>query len=181
LPFKNLRWEWIAISAVIAISVLLGGTHIYERFWVNKHLSVALSAVQGVEEWSLKTVDGEKVLQVKLGRVDNLAKTCQLLLQETEKCLGKGKWKIQLVDKRTPELEDALQKLQYPIYEALMQGNFTSLERAVQNEAAKRNIDKWDVQINNYQIILSLQKGEGYLYEIIPREPDLAPPIATVN
>lgn len=181
LPFKNLRWERVVIAMLFTLAFLLGVTQIYERFWVSRHLGAALAAVPGVEEWSLETVAGEKILRVKLGQVDNLGKTCQLLLKETEKCLGRENWEIQLSDKRTPELENTLRKLQYPLYEALAQGNFTSLEKAIQEEAARSGIDKWDLQINNYQVMLYLQKGSGYLYEIIPRQPDKAPPIVTAG
>ncbi|MDH7478797.1 MAG: hypothetical protein QHH02_02175 [Syntrophomonadaceae bacterium] len=181
MSFRDVRWPIIILILVLTLGLLLGASQLYQRIYVEAPLQQVLQGHQEIKEWNLNKNPKAKTLTIKMGPVKNLLETCTQIKKEAEPFLGKEGWELQVLDQRSPELEQFFYSIQYVVFEALAQGNFTSLAETLEQEAEKAGLDRYAIYVNNHYLFLQLQDGEANLYEILPRKAEEKPPVTIVG
>jgi len=161
---KLQRAGLIVLVALVTLGVLTGVQFGWKKFMLDGPVKVKLSTVQGVSGVSLDQEKTKGIIEVMLTDVPNLKETAQSVLEAA------GGSKVKLLDKRTPELLAVMEKTRFDIEEAMMRGNFTAMEKAIDGAAKSAKLDRYGVYMDSDNIYLQLHKGENYLYQIFPRK-----------
>ncbi len=156
------RIALISLIGILVFGLLLGGQLVYKNKWVNGTLTKESQRIQGVLSAKIATYDGQSELVVQTSGIDNLQKA-SLELQRIS-----GMRPIRFVDQRTPELENIFQKMQFPIQEGIVRGNFTEMEQTLR-ELADKNEVNLSLAMDNSAIYLTLTKEESQLVAVLER------------
>lgn len=181
MSFRDVRWPAVILVLVLTLGLLLGVNQLYQRIYVEAPLQQTLQSHPEIKEWNLKKDPKTDVLTIRLGPVKNLLEACTLIQKEVEPFLGKEGWELQILDQRSPELEQFFYSIQYVVYEALAQGSFTFLAETLKQEAEKMGLDSYAIYVNNHYLFIQLQDGEANLYEILPRRVEEMPPVTVTG
>jgi hypothetical protein len=125
-------------------------------------LSKESKQIQGVLSAKIATYDGQSELVVQTSGIDNLQKS-SLELQRIS-----GMRPIRFLDQRTPELDDIFQKMQFPIQEGIIRGNFTEMEQTLRELADKNGVNL-SLAMDNSAIYLTLTKEDHQLVAVLER------------
>ena len=156
------RIALISLIAIIVFGSLLGGELVYKRVWINDALSQETMQVHGISSAKMKSIDGKTELLIQTNQIDDLQKVSQQLQQIA------GVNPIRLVDRRTPELVNLFQSMQFPIQEGIENGNFSQMKLALQELADEAGVDI-NLTMDNAAIYLTLTREEGQLVAVIER------------
>lgn len=168
MQIKGFRVIVIATAIIVTLALLFGIKYVNERFNIEKPLFKMYSETKLVLKPSIDKEGDTTTITLTLKKTDNLYSAYQDIKSDTEKVLGDKKFQIKILDKRSPELEEAYRDSQFVVYEALAKGNYTSIPAEVARYAAAKGA-KAKVYIDGENIYVSLYKGDNYLYEIISR------------
>lgn len=168
VQIKGFRVIVIATAIIVTLALLFGIKYVNERFNIEKPLFKMYSETKLVLKPSIDKEGDTTTITLTLKKTDNLYSAYQDIKSDTEKVLGDKKFQIKILDKRSPELEEAYRDSQFVVYEALAKGNYTSIPAEVARYAAAKGA-KAKVYIDGENIYVSLYKGDNYLYEIISR------------
>jgi len=169
LSLKELRWTSVVIGMLLSFGTLIAGNLLYQQYLVKAPLEDALSQRTEIMDWSLQKETNKTVLIIELGPVSNLKESCSFIQEITSRYLGDDGVEILIADHRTPELEEVKYALQFSLYEALAQGNFTKMSEMVNTEVEKAKLSKHQVFVDENYLYIQLFRDEDYLYEVIPR------------
>lgn len=181
MSFREIRWAPVLVILTLTIGILLGANSFYHRVYVDTPLKRIMQNHPEVKEWSIIKDGKQNTLTVKLGTVDNLLETCTNIQREVEPYLGKEGWQMRVTDERSSELEQVFYSMQYVVYEALTQGNFTYLADTLKRDSASAGLDGSAIYVNSYNLYIQMQKGGVSLYEILPRKVDDKPPVLIIG
>lgn len=142
---------------------------VYERLVVGP-LRAELSALPGIDS---VTVSGRgDSLRVIVTPEDDapLAALYADVLETTTARLGAGAEKsIELLDTRTPLLEEVYEQLRFAIEEAVATGRFTRLTASVGEVSQAFGLDRHAIYIDAERIYLELETDRHRLLAVIPR------------
>jgi hypothetical protein len=172
LSLRELRWTTVLLGILLSFGTLILGNWLYQQYLVKAPLGEALSQRPEIQDWSLQKDSRQTRLIIELGPVDNLQETCKFIHKTTRQYLGDEGIEIVLADQRTPELKAVKYNLQFPLYEAIAQGNFTNLARLVNLEAEQAKLNQHQIFIDENYLYIQLFQDSAYLYEVVPRHPD---------
>jgi len=82
-------------------------------------------------------------------------------------------YQLVLLDSRTPRLQVLFEDFQFSIQEAISTGSFEEMHQTVRKIAEAENVN-YKISVDSYNVYVQLRDQKGYLYEIIPRWPQLA-------
>jgi len=169
---RSFRWEHLALSAVLAMSLLSLGYYCYENLGVKKPLEKAISSDPDVLWVRIDDRGGQTVLEVALGPVSDLSQTYTRLYNTAGRFLDAEELDLRIADKRDPHLEELYKAIHYYLEEASIRGNFgTMIEKCREILEADQSVD-YDVTVDHERIYVQMVKGENYLYEVIARVKD---------
>ncbi len=172
MSLRELRWTTVLLGVLLSFGTLILGNWLYQQYLVKAPLGEALSQRPEIQDWSLQKDSRQTRLIIELGPVANLQETCKFIQKTSSQYLGDEGIEIVLADHRTPELKAVEYNLQFPVYEALAQGNFTNLARLVRQEAEQAKLNQHQIFIDEHYLYIQLFQESAYLYEVIPRYPD---------
>ncbi|NPV92271.1 MAG: hypothetical protein HPY50_16020 [Firmicutes bacterium] len=181
MSFRELRWAPVLVILTLTVGLLMGANSFYHRAYIDTPMKRIMDAHPEVKSWSLDKEGKQNTLTVKLGTVDNLLETCTIIQKEVEPYLGKDGWQMRVTDERSDDLEQVFYSMQYVVYEALTQGNFTFLADTLKREAARAGLDSSAIYVNSYNLYIQMKKDGVSLYEVLPRKVDDKPPVLIIG
>ncbi|WP_425802319.1 hypothetical protein ACHOLT_15215 [Desulfitobacterium sp. Sab5] len=152
----------VSLIGMLIFGLLLGGQILYKNNWTNGQLVKDSRQISGVLSAQVVTENGQQILEVKVDHVQNLKKVGEQLENIA------GQRPIRFNDQRTPELEKVLAQMEFPLQESVARGNFTEMQRKLQELADQAGVTL-ELSMDNEGIYLNLTKGQAQLVEVIER------------
>lgn len=152
----------VSLIGMLIFGLLLGGQILYKNNWTNGQLAKDSRAISGILSAQVVTENGRQILEVKVDRVQNLEKVGEQLESIA------GQRPIRFNDQRTPELENVLAQMEFPLQESVARGNFTEMQQKLQDLAVQAGVTL-ELSMDDEGIYVTLTKGEGQLVEVIER------------
>lgn len=152
----------ISFIGILIFGLLLGGTFVYQKKWVDVSILRQSQQIPGVI--SAKTVqnNGQKEMLVGTNHLSNLRKTSQ----ELEKLAGN--LPIRYLDRTNNDLNKLFGQMQFALQEGISRGNFTEMEQNVKNQADKAGI-QLELEMDSDAIYVVMTQGDAQLIEVIER------------
>ncbi len=169
--FQNMRLSTVVIAMIITLSVLFGGKYVYELN-ANQDLLQKIRSVAAVEEVKIARDERPPTVYLQLSEVDDLGKVYRQIRKIVDTYLGQ-EYQVVLVDRRTKKLEEVFNECQFSVYEAISTGQYQQMSRVVK-ETAKNSGVAVRISMDSSNIYLQFKDSGDYLYEVIPRWPQLA-------
>ncbi|HKM39176.1 MAG TPA: hypothetical protein VJ036_02800 [bacterium] len=168
MRYRGYRVDVIIAIALLTVPILLGAQSIHRQIWMERPLSKDLQAIAGVKTATVNRKPDRYDIILNLLIVDSLPIVYRQAVCIAEKHLKSLPFSIQLIDNRTPNLEDLYWQMQIYIEEAVMLGNFgaaaTNLHRLAFNAGAETQF-----YVDKDHIYLELRQNETYLYAVRER------------
>ena len=152
----------ISFIGILIFGLLLGGTFVYQKKWVDVSILHQSQQISGVI--SAKTVqsNGQKELLVGTNHLSNLRETSQ----ELEKLAGN--LPIRYLDRTNDSLNILFGQMQFAIQEGISRGNFIEMEQSLKNQADKAGI-QLELEMDSDAIYVVMNQGNAQLIEVIER------------
>ena len=152
----------ISFIGILIFGLLLGGTFVYQKKWVDVSILHQSQQISGVI--SAKTVqsNGQKELLVGTNHLSNLRETSQ----ELEKLAGN--LPIRYLDRTNDNLNILFGQMQFAIQEGISRGNFIEMEQSLKNQADKAGI-QLQLEMDSDAIYVVMNQGNAQLIEVIER------------
>ena len=166
---KNFKWHAAVLAFIVTLGIATGAVLLRQRQMIDAPLLKRISELEPVREVRLEE-DGEKVIIITLGYVDDLQKTYRQLHEVISEMLGGEAYRLVIVDNRNEPLEDAYFAVHLELYESDQNGNFAAAGEAVNAKLAALGLDDYRYAVDDKYIYLQLKKGDAWLYEIISRQ-----------
>lgn len=174
---KNLRWPLIAASLLMTVAILWGVSWGLRATTQDSPLHAFLKSQPAVAAFKVERDGGQRVAKVQLKPVDDLGETYRSLEEGMERIVGPNQIRLQVEDRRTPQLKEAFYRINPVIHEAMFTGRFANLVDEVESRAAHLGVERARVQIDDKNVYLQLHRGSDYLYAV-QRRPGTAPAAA---
>ncbi|WPD20039.1 hypothetical protein [Thermaerobacter composti] len=168
---KPLQIRWVAVTAALTLGVLLFANVLYQEQAKAAPLERALETVPGVTAVQVQREDGRWRVRVQLGAVDLLPATYQALRERADRHLGPGRYELELVDRRTPELEKAFYEVSYFVEEGRSRGDYARAAQQVAAAGRRLGLDRARLYVDAEFLYLELARGDGVLYAVMPLRP----------
>ncbi len=152
----------ISLIGILIFGLLLGGTFVYQKKWVDVSIMRQSQQIPGVI--SAKTVqnNGQKEMVVETNHLSNLRQTSQ----ELEKLAGN--LPIRYLDRTNDSLNKLFGQMQFALQEGISRGNFTEMEQNVKNQADKAGV-QLELEMDSDAIYVVMTQGDAQLIEVIER------------
>lgn len=171
MNLQGIKWPLVALMTIVTFGFLLGGFQLFKEQSIDRPLVKLFAEVAAVQDVKMEEGHEATTIRVKLGPVDDLRKTYQDLQRRAGQIDGLGPHRIQVEDVRTPELQQAFDRLHFAIQEANATGAFTKMARDIDEMAPSLGLDKHRIFVDEQRIYVALYRGGAYLYEVVPRVP----------
>ncbi len=174
MPLQQWRIPTIVAAMLITLALLLGGQFFYEKYFVKDGLDREVAKVAAADEVRVDKDEKPPVVYVRISQVQDLQTDYQELTDVIRKQLGPG-YKVVLLDNRTPKLQSLYEQCAFAIQEAIATGSYQTMQKTVSQLAAADKAQS-NISVDSYNVYLELkdEQGPGYLYEVIPRQPQVA-------
>jgi hypothetical protein len=158
----------VLITLILTVALLVGVHQAYIRLMVERPLVTELARISGLEAVELRTIGDKYLVNLKLGKVDDLAALYRQIEDAVTSSLTPGSFVLNIADRRTSDLENLYYRVHYYIEEALVQGNFSTAAGRIHAEARAVGVEDrfW---VDGDYVYLELVSGDHYLYEVRPR------------
>ncbi|WP_242822469.1 hypothetical protein [Thermaerobacter marianensis] len=168
---RPLQIRWVAFTAAITLGVLLLASLFYQEQAKAAPLERDLAAVPGVAAVQVERDAGRWHVRVQLGAVDLLPATYRELRDRADRRLGPDRYELELVDRRTPELEEAFYQVSYFVEEGRTRGDYAEAARQVEAAGRRLGLDRARLYVDAEFVYLELVRGDGVLYAVMPLRP----------
>lgn len=174
--FRNMRYSpdiqkmvIIAIAFAVTVSFGLGALKLVHAERVRKPVMAELKQVPGVSDVNLSDRDGLTDVEVKLASVPDFRKSYRGIESTLRGILGDRMGRVSVSDRRTAAVEEAFYRMHFSLEEGVATGRFTAMELQIDAIARSASLDRYRVFVEPERVLVQLHKGEGYLYEVVPR------------
>jgi hypothetical protein len=168
MNLHQIRWPVVLLALAVSLGGLFGAGFLLKSQTVDQPLHEMLARAPQVESYTVVRSDDRQTITVRLKEAADLKKAYGDLDQEVRKILKAVPYEIKVEDRRTPELEQAAQRLDLYVQEALATGQFATMAERIEAEAAKVGA-RASVAVDGQRVYVSIRKGDGYLYEVVQR------------
>ncbi|HHW41126.1 MAG TPA: hypothetical protein GXX19_08260 [Syntrophomonadaceae bacterium] len=172
MPVRQLNITTVVIALIISLGLMLGGQYLYEKYYVKESVKEKIASVVKVDEVRIAKQEQPPTVYIRTSQIDDLQTVYQKVEKIVRQELGTD-YQVVFLDRRTPKLTEIYENSQFAIQEAIATGSFQKMHRSVQNLAEANHVD-YRVTVDSFNIYLQLRDGQGYLYEVIQRSPQLA-------
>lgn len=163
------RIDVVLLAFGLGLLVALGGQQVYLWWQVEAPLVAELTELDGVEEVRLEEGPGGKhEAWVSLGAEARLIDLYGPLTRRLQDRLGSDV-SLVLVDRRSPELQQAWDTLSFMVQEGAATGELDLMRRRVETWAAAKGLSA-QLFVDDRYIYASLKKGGHYLYDVVSRQ-----------
>ena len=163
----NFRWRMLLLGLAAGLVLFFGGQWLFEWSTVREPLRRALSANPAVESFTV-TYRPTVVITANLAPTEDLRAVYRDLHDAVARALGTRPFRLELRDRRNPQLEEVLYRSQYSIYRAAADGDFPAMAEVVEREAERARV-RARVFVDEANIYVQLRQDEAYLYAVVPR------------
>jgi hypothetical protein len=167
MQWQGFRIPIVITSLVVGLLLLVGAQWLFNRYNYEQPLEDLMKGSKAVQSYRIDDDRPVIRVQVKFREVNNLAQTYRDLESSLKDVLGAKEFVIELKDNRNPQLEEIYYYSQFAVYEALARGDFINMEQHISRRAASAGATA-KVNIDHSAIYVQMEKGDHYLYEIIP-------------
>lgn len=168
---RPLQIRWVTLTAAITLGVLLLASLLYQEQAKAAPLERDLSGVPGVVSVAVERASGRWHVRVQLGAVDLFPATYRELREQADRRLGPDQYDLELVDRRTPELEQAFYQVSYYVEEGRSRGDYAEAARQVEAAGKRLGLDHARLYVDAEFLYLELARGDGVLYAVMPLRP----------
>lgn len=159
------------IALIITVACLYIGQAIWHDYAVDLPLDKTLQGIDGVEKvtWDDSSKINDSInIYVTLNNTSNLQKTYEEISDKIKNTLKNKKFNLEIMDNRTPELEQVYYDIHYYIQKAIVDGDFPLLAEKVREKAGVAGAAA-KVYVDDQYIYLQLTKNNSSLYSVVPR------------
>lgn len=173
--FNKISKVFIALGiASLTLGILLLGYVLYEHQFLQKPLTNALNETNLVEDY--KIVDNpQKILKVKVAKVDNFFEDFQKFMEKSQKLLLDKKLSLELISNSNSKLNEFYKELHPAIYEALSLDNFSVLQDKFNTLSTKLSLTNSQMFVTDDYILFQVEDGDFYLYKVFRRDSNKVP------
>lgn len=173
---SRIRFVPVLVFLLATVVVLFGGWIAYRDYGLVRPLKQQLAATQNVQTVETVNLSGpQREIEVSMKKVPDL-QTAYRSIKSAVSSKLKTDIAIKIKDQRTPELEAAFQSYQPLIYSGIAQGNYMDMIEKFQTHARKDGFTKANVTMDRENLYIQLEKGDNFLYEVIPYRSDSSLP-----
>lgn len=175
MNWKQYRW-WVSLFVLILTLIVLTGTQeVWKKYALTTPALQQLKEVDGVKDALVensKQSNTLTIVKITLANVSNLPKTHQKIRDILHEIFENKKYKLIILDNRTPELEHFYYAIHYSIQEAISTGKFVDMAAIIEKKAANTYIIS-KVIVDNKFVYVELTKENHSMYVIISRLGDI--------
>ncbi|BAS27660.1 hypothetical protein [Limnochorda pilosa] len=164
----GMRLHVVLVVFGLALAAAFGGQYLYVHRQVEAPLASEIASLDGVEDVALEAAaDGAYQVKVRLAPGVRLPDLYEAIRERVELRLG-VRTVVELEDRRTAELVSALDSMQFALQEGAATGRLEAMRQRVEELAAASGVEA-RLFVDASRIYVTLEKGDGYLYEVIGR------------
>jgi len=164
---RGLRYPVVVVIVIAVVGLLFGGQWLYYRFILEKPVVDALDLPE-IEK--AEYVEATNTVAVELKEVDNIQETFAEIKDRIKGNKNADSFLIKISDNRSKLLKDAYHQSQFAVHQAIMRGDFISMNEVIRDIASQYELDRYAVYIDSDNVYLQFHKDGSNLYEIISRE-----------
>jgi len=168
MRYRGYRIDAIIAIALLTVPVLIGGQTFYKQVTVERPLADELQTISGVKKAIIAKTPAGYDITLDLSAVDNLPLVYRQAVSIIKKHLNPSTFSLQLVDSRTPALENLYWQAQTYIEEAAMRGNFSAIATKLTQLATEADA-QLEFYVDEECIYLELYQDPHYLYAVRER------------
>lgn len=172
---RTLRWPVVAISLALSLAVLFGARWLLFTQMVAGPMTRLLTALPTVARFETFRLGGVQVVRLEVADVPDLALAYVDLYRGIGGILGTAPYRLEITDRRSPALQEALYRISPLVQEAMATGQFSLLQPRLAAESRNLGVDRARVVVDGERVYLQLHRGSEYLYEVFPRPDAFAP------
>ncbi|HEY8393670.1 MAG TPA: hypothetical protein VIK92_02590 [Thermaerobacter sp.] len=154
------------LTALLTLAGLLVGSFFYQEQVKAAPLERDLATVPGVHSVHVERAGGQWLVRVELGGVELIPVTYRQLRELADRRLGSGQYALRLVDRRTPELQQAFYEMSYYLEEARARGNFAEAARRIEEKGRELGLERARLYVDPEYLYLELVDDGGALYHV---------------
>ena len=166
MAMGNIRWKYVLLWALAALSVLSLGSYCYRAYALERPLEKALAEDAQVLSAQLEKRDGKTAVVVRLKYVDNLAQAYSRVEEAVRAFLGARDYEIVIEDNSDELLEDANGAIHFYIEEARIRGNFGEMAHRSQAALADTGVEDFRLTVDEGKIFVQMRLEDKYLYRV---------------
>lgn len=172
MQWYKLRLKVILAALLVTLVVLFGGQWLYLKHGLQQPLKEILAA----DSAGYRIEDGSVLrVYVRLKDPSNLMDEYRDLNERIRSALRNRPFRLIVEDKRNQALREAYYHSQFAIHTAMVQGDFESMARKIEQNATTAGAEA-KVWIDSENIYVYMSQGDHYLVEVIPRNATPAGP-----
>lgn len=164
---SRIRIVPVFVVLAVALSVLFGGWELYRNFGLVRPLEDTLLQDSAVKRVETIVQGSDREIKIEMKPVADLQVTYEALEEKVYHSLGTKQVKIDLLDTRDEGLKTFYRDLQPTLYAGIAQGDFPTMIQRVRAVADKAGVES-NLSMNDRYIFVQLEKGDHYLYEVLP-------------
>ncbi len=164
----GMRLPVVFIFVILALAVLITFNQLYHRFYVEKQMVSVLTGLSGVEQVDSYKEGQTTVYTVSLAKDVNVQALFYAINRKTGSRITQNT-RIELVDKRDAATDSLWGKIQFPVFQALAQGDFSTMAEGVEALTAVHDSADIEILIDHQYLFIRVSIGEAYRYEILQR------------
>lgn len=169
MPSRRMRWEYVALAAVLTLAVLSLAYYSYESLGVRRQLEKALLADPDVNAVTISKTEDGLVIEVALDRVEDLGATYSRLHDAVRDRLGQGRFRLAVKDQRDGTLQDLYHSIHYYLEEAAARGNFGAMADACSDALTRAGVTAHKITVDPHRIYVQISLHGPYLYQVLER------------
>lgn len=166
----------LAIAAFLVVVLLgVGARYVYFQKRVVDPLANLTQEIAGVTALDVvPSADGHKNVVVTLGPDVQLEDVYREVYSEAVATLGDSFNRIVVHDHRSPELVDAYYRVHFTVQEGISTGRFSQMAVELDRRLDSPTGIRHRVFVGTHNVYIQLDRGDHYLYEVVPRPQQLA-------
>lgn len=167
----QIKWLPTAITAAVAVVLLLGGWFFYQNVAVERPLDKLVNTVDGVAS-SVSTVNGQTVaVELKLKPDADMASVVQTIKKQGASVIGNRELKVSFPSDSSEKLDKIWSTLLFPVAESMEKREYSGIARTLE-ELRKQHPDlKVYFSMDDSNVYIALQDGKASKYIVLPRYP----------
>ena len=166
MAMGNIRWKYVLLWALLALSVLSLGSYCYRAYALERPLEKKLAEDAEVLMAQIEKANGKTTVVVKLKYVDNLAQAYSRIEGTVKASLGTRDYEILLADNSDEVLEKAYASIHYYVEEARIRGNFGEMAHRSQTALEDTNIEDFLLTVDGERVFVQMRMDDKYLYRV---------------
>lgn len=163
---SRIRFVPVLLIFGVTLTVLFGGWIVYRDYGLVRPLKQELTNSKQVETVAVNLRGSNRQIAVTLKQVPDLQSAYREIRTTVKEAMHTD-LQIQIHDQRTPELERLFQSYQPVIFSGIDRGDYTNMIDTIAQRAGKDGIHAI-ITMDRDNLYIQLEKGNHYLYEVIP-------------